>query len=142
MTINMPLNKQYKKHLRMNFKNLCLSIVTSIGISIVGYSQQPPTPQPLPSLQSILLTQRHHSDSLHRVLLKDSLKLSEAMVMQVIAIKDSCIDLSERILSNINYSPQQRNLSVIELRRQATEATKELLGEVNYSKYLRLISGQ
>lgn len=85
---------------------------------------------------------RAHADSVQRSLLHDSLGLSSSVTTQFLALRDSNTVRSERVQANTSLTPHQRNEQMQSVRRDIIIAMRELIGALNYDRYLELLSAQ
>lgn len=114
----------------MNHLRLIAVAVLSLAFSLNARSQ------------SSADAQRQHADSVQRILMHDSLGLSTSVINQVLAARDSSLAQATLIQNNTALTPQQQNTQLQALRRNATEATRELMGAALYERYLQLLSAQ
>lgn len=114
----------------MNQFRLFVAAALSLGLSLSAHSQ------------SSAAAQRQHADSVQRVLMQDSLGLSTSVINQVFAARDSSLLQAAAIQNNTALTQQQQSLQLQTLRRNATEATRELMGVTLYERYLQLLSAQ
>jgi hypothetical protein len=119
-----------------------------LGLVIITLITTSANSQPIPGLastttQSDPLQQRQHVDSLQRILMRDSLSLTDQVITQVLEARHNFDSVSRLIYQNApNTSTSQQGIQVQALRRQTTEAIKELMGASAYDHYVRLIMGQ
>lgn len=93
-------------------------------------------PQPPVNEDSI---QKVRTDSIQRVWMRDSLSLSDSIISQVFALKDTCFAQTLRIRSNTSLTPAAQIQSVSYLRKETEDAIKDLMGENTYADYKEMI---
>ena len=114
----------------MNQFKLFSLVVLALLFGSTADAQQTPTPAQL------------RADSLQRVILHDSLGLSESVANQVLALRDTCLHQVDRVSLQAGLTPTQQNAQIQSYRRQAILAIKELLGAAKYEEYMDQLSRQ
>lgn len=114
--------------------SLCM-LTLCVLYSLEGRSQS----SPQHSLTNLDSLQKVRIDSIQRKWMKDSLTLSDNIISQVFALRDSCFEQTERIRSNQSLPPASQMQSIGELRKQTDDAIKNLMGETIYVYYKEMI---
>lgn len=80
-----------------------------------------------------------NTDSIQRILMRDSLQMSDGLINEVLAIRHNYFISAEQIRSNGNLNPEQQNNQIQTLRAQTTSGLKALLGTELYERYSEMI---
>ena len=112
-----------------------------ILLSLGACAQQQPLPQPV-NAQLLLQQEQQYADSIQRILLQDSLGLSDAITAQVLTTRHNYDSLAGRLGQNASLNATQRRQQLQALRSQTIETIRQLMGAVIYDRYMRLIMGQ
>jgi hypothetical protein len=140
----------------MNFYQNCLCTAALMVLSMKLTAQQAPgRPAPvLPvfsleqeqqkkdSIQKELTRQeRAYTDSIQRTILQDSLGLPDTLVSRVFTIRNDHLLNVDRIYGDLSLSQGERSSMLQTLRKETTEAIRQLLGDETYDRYMRLVVG-
>src|SRR5215216_3818468 len=89
-------------------------------------------------LTEIQLTQQR-ADSLQRIIMKDSLGITDEQVTQVFTVRDTLLQKTKLIRSNASLTVEQQNGLVTDIRNQANNNIQAILGQTAYQHYLDMI---
>ncbi len=92
--------------------------------------------------QAINTREYYVVDSVQKMMLKDSLKISDTLTEQIFAIRDNYYQKVSQIRLNNQLNEQQQNNQVKLLRKLNVENIKELMGTSLYIKYSGLIKNR
>lgn len=84
--------------------------------------------------------QNSEADSLQRILLRDSLQISDSLITQVLALRHNYFIAAEQIRSNESLDASQQNNQAQALRTQTTNSLKALLSDELYERYTQMIT--
>ena len=89
--------------------------------------------------QVTLTEEQKQIDSFQRVVMRDSLKISDLQITRVFEIKNDYFKETNAVLFNesLNAFEQQSNITAV--RRKTNESINTLLGPVIYQKYIEMI---
>jgi hypothetical protein len=104
--------------------------VMAICFSLVSKAQN--TQEELHARQSV--------DSFQRVKMKDSLQITDQVVNQIFAVRDSMVQRINSVRSNSALSSSEQDIQVSSIRNETNEAIKAILGEEKYLRYLEMIT--
>lgn len=79
---------------------------------------------------------------MQRLLLMDSLKMSDETITQLFAIRDSFFRQSNAIYADGTLSDSAQQNQIRTLREQTVVAIKNLLGDLVYKQYMDLIESR
>ncbi|MEO7982655.1 MAG: hypothetical protein ABI688_01110 [Bacteroidota bacterium] len=80
------------------------------------------------------------ADSIQRIMMRDSLQISDSLITEVLVIKHNYFTQTEQIRSNVNLTTSQQNSEMATLRTQTTNNLKSLLGNEIYERYTQMIA--
>lgn len=115
---------------------LVISICVVAICSLCSFTAHSQTSQQSINEDSI---QKVHIDSVQRVWMKDSLGLSDNVISQVFALRDTCFAQTMRIRTNPSLTPAAQIQSINDLRQETDDAIKNLMGESIYGDYREMI---
>lgn len=81
-------------------------------------------------------------DSAQRIKMKETLKISDAQVSEVFAIRDNYLNKVEVTRSDSSFSPQHQNQQIALLSKQTNQNIEAALGDAVYKEYKKLIKEQ
>jgi hypothetical protein len=81
-------------------------------------------------------------DSVQKIMVRDSLKISDSMVTKLYALRDNYFKKVGQVRLNNQLSDQQQNDEVQIIRKQNILNIKDLLGTTIYVKYVQLIKNR
>ena len=83
--------------------------------------------------------QEDSADSLQRVIMKDSLSVSDSVISQVFSIRNNFLTQAAQISADSSLSDPQKNTARQSLITATNSAITLALGETVYEKYLQMI---
>jgi hypothetical protein len=83
--------------------------------------------------------EQRQSDSLQRIVMRDSLTVSDSVITRIFAIRNEYFQEVQNTRSDAQASKAQRDSTIASIREQTNRSIKELLGIEAYEKYLRMI---
>jgi hypothetical protein len=94
------------------------------------------------SLQKVaILKERHRQDSLLKIVMRDSLGLTDQTITQIFSAKENFTTQSEQIRQNAALSPSQKRDALHALLIQTDSATRELMGSA-YKRYAEVMASR
>lgn len=84
--------------------------------------------------------QESSADSLQRILMRDSLNVSDAIITQVFAVRDSFNTASAALAFNASLTEAQKESSLSALITQTNNSIKTALGNAAYQHYKEMIT--
>lgn len=82
---------------------------------------------------------RQKADSAQRLLMKDSLQISDGTVDQIFSVRDEMYQKINAIRSNTALTAAQQDQQVSVVREQVNEGIRAILGEQKFRHYLEII---
>jgi len=104
------------------------SFLFSISVLFLSYS-----------LNAQGATETANTDSIQRILMRDSLQMGDGLINEVLATKRNYFISVDQIRSNGSLNPEQQNSQIQTLRAQTTTNLRALLGNELYERYSAMI---
>ena len=119
---------------------LCILLLAVMVCACMSLNAQ--TQFSLPQAYNADSVQKMHSDSVQRKWMKDSLGLSDQTITQVFALRDTCVNKTERISTDPSFSQAEKSDLLRALRTDTNNAIRVLMGEMIFQRYTEMIVGR
>lgn len=86
-----------------------------------------------------LIELKRQADSIQRISLRDSLNFDDSMITQIYAIRDSMLNNIQQLREDFNVPDSEKEIKITDLKNQANENIKKVLGDEIYQNYLEMI---